>query len=100
MTTVIGTIVGLLAGAATGAVVVGGLAVTVRRLPRSRRPAALVLASLAARATVAAAVLTGLATLGLVPLLAGASAFVGVRVALVRRATAAPRPAGGERAWT
>jgi F1F0 ATPase subunit 2 len=76
---------GLVGGAVGGAVFFGGLAATVRRLPASPRPAAMLAGSLVLRLLAVAALLVGLAQVGTLALLAGLVALLGVRSVLVRR---------------
>jgi F1F0 ATPase subunit 2 len=86
--------IGLVGGGVAGAAFFGGLAVTVRHLPTSRRPAALVLGSLIGRLLVVGAVLVGLAGLGAPALLAGLGALIVVRTLLVRNPRDLTGPAG------
>jgi F1F0 ATPase subunit 2 len=84
------------AGALLGALYLGGLWATVRRLPRASHPAALVFGSFLGR--------TVLAALGFALLLAGdpvrlvvaLGGFLAVRVAMVRRLRPGAVPRGGE----
>ena len=99
LTGVAGAVAGLLAGV----VLFGGLAVTVARLPASRRPVRLVLVSLVARAAVVGGLLVASARLGPGPLVVALVALLAVRTVLIRRAAeavpAAAEPDGGG-SWT
>ena len=83
----------LAAGAAIGAFYFGGLWLTVRRVPGSRRPALLTFGSFALRAAVAVAAMVWIARAHWQLLLAAMAAFVAVRVAVTRRL----RPPGAAR---
>lgn len=80
--------VGLVAGAGAGAAFFGGLAATVRRLPETSRPVALVAGSVLARFVLLVVVLVPLALLGPWSLLAGITGVFAARTVLVRRASA------------
>lgn len=89
--------VGLAAGAGAGAAFFKGLAATVRRLPDTSRPVALVAGSVVARFVLLAFVLVVLALLGPWSLLAGVIGVFAARTVLIRRASAG---AGGSDGWT
>ncbi|MCB1741543.1 MAG: hypothetical protein KDK91_14315 [Gammaproteobacteria bacterium] len=84
-------ILGLMAGALVAVLVLGGLRLTIARLPDSRHPALLVLLSMAIRLPLAALALLLVARgLGLVGLLGGLLGFLLARTLLVRRFGAKP----------
>lgn len=89
--------VGLAAGAGAGAAFFTGLAATVRRLPDTSRPVALVAGSVIARFVLLAVVLVALALLGPWSLLAGVVGVLAARTVLVRRASAGT---GGSGRWS
>jgi len=93
VTTALAVTLGLVAGALAGLVFFGGLAATVRRLPDSSRPVALVVGSLVGRFATLAVIMAGLARLGPAPLIAGVVALLVVRTVLVRRSV--PLATGG-----
>lgn len=74
-----------LAGGALGLLYFGGLWLTVRRVPTARRPGLLVAASFLGRLAAAGAGFGLLAARGPLALAAALAAFLGVRLALVRR---------------
>ena len=85
---------GLVVGAVLGAAYFASLWATTRRLSRSRRPAALVLAGYAVRLLVAAAVFAWMAWTGVAAVLAALVGFIAVRGVAVRRVGAVPREGG------
>lgn len=89
--------VGLAAGAGAGTAFFTGLAATVRRLPDTSRPVALVAGSVVARFVLLAVVLVVLALLGPWSLLAGVVGVFAARTVLIRRASAGTGGSGG---WT
>lgn len=93
VTSLAATALGLVAGGVAGLVFFGGLARSVRRLPDSSRPAALMVASLVGRFAVLTLILLGLALLGMVPLVAGVVGMLVVRSMLIRRAAPTRSPA-------
>jgi len=82
--------VGLLVGGAVGTFFFGGLAWTLQQLPRSRRPALLLLASFALRTAVTLLGFAVLARTSWLAVAVGMVAFVAVRMLAVRFGTAQP----------
>lgn len=87
---------GLLAGAALSAVSLGGLALTVRMLPRSSHPGLLVVASFAVRATIVVAAFVLLARESLPAFAIGFGLFVSARFVTVWLGTRTPTTVTGE----
>lgn len=83
MTTTSEILLGLLAGAVLSAVFLGGLALTVRRLPRSSHPGLVMVASFAVRAAVVVVAFVLLARESLLAFAIGFALFVLVRVVTV-----------------
>jgi F1F0 ATPase subunit 2 len=89
-------VLGLLTGAVLSAIFLGGLALTVRRLPGSSHPGLLVVASFAVRAAVVVAVFVLLAQESLLAFAIGFAVFVLARLVTVWLGARTPTAVAGD----